>query len=416
MMVEFKVVNAPTKAARMMRRPSHTFSIGFRPWQLQPCVIAPVLPGDTLQKLDLQVRAVTDPIKARLTGWWLEAYFYYVTHRNMSASDTFMGMMTDLNADLSATKWGSDNAKMYGAAGDVAWTSYCLEACVAEDFRDEGHAWNDFMLDGLPISKVNDVSWLDSVSTDTAYKADDPELVVGGDDTITGSEVDALLQQYQMLQGMGMADMDYDDWLRSQGISRPVEERNVPELLRYVRQWAYPSNTIDPADGSATSAVSWAVREELSSPKFFKEPGFIFGFMSARPKVYRSAQKGSGAGLLANALTWLPAMMAKDYKSSVLEVTAGTGPLDGLTDDYHVDVKDLFLYGDQFVSHALTDTDKNFVALPTAANRKFYVSSSDADALFTGASPANQVYADGICTLRIQSRVEETSVTVGGAV
>jgi hypothetical protein len=71
------------------------------------------------------------------------------------------------------------------------------------------------------------------------------------------------------------------------------------------------------------------------------------------------------------------------------------------TEDYWVDVRDLFLYGDQFVNFALTATDAGLVALPTAAMQKKYASATDADGLFTSASPANLVRADGVVNLTI---------------
>lgn len=63
---------------RINRRPSHQFQLRTRPWQLQPCVMALVLPGETMENALIQYRAVTDLIKNPLVGWWSEFYLFYV--------------------------------------------------------------------------------------------------------------------------------------------------------------------------------------------------------------------------------------------------------------------------------------------------------------------------------------------------
>lgn len=77
---------------------------------------------------------------------------------------------------------------------------------------------------------------------------------------------------------------------------------------------------------------------------------------------------------------------------------------------YWVDVRDLYLYGEQFVNFALTETDAGFVALPTAGLQKRFASATDADAMFAGASPANMIRQDGIMTFNIAGRqVDQTT-------
>ena len=79
-----------------------------------------------------------------------------------------------------------------------------------------------------------------------------------------------ILKTYDVIRELrdaGIVDVDYDDFLRSYGVSipkaeevdKPAETAYRPELLRFVRKWVYPSNVIDPTDGSATSAVSWSI-------------------------------------------------------------------------------------------------------------------------------------------------------------
>jgi len=80
-----------------------------------------------------------------------------------------------------------------------------------------------------------------------------------------------------------------------------------------------------------------------------------------------------------------------------------------------VDLRDLFLYGDQFWNFDATSvTDGSFIDLPTAALQRRYAVSADADGLFVSASPANQVRQDGICHLSILgTQVDQTKTSIG---
>ena len=137
----------------------------------------------------------------------------------------------------------------------------------------------------------------------------------------------------------------------------------------------------------------------------------MYGVTVTRPKVYLANQRGNGAELLDTIYSWLPALMNDDPNTSLKLVPDSSYPILNTTDagGVWVDVKDLFLYGDQFINFALSDTEAGLVALPTAGLNKRYVASADADALFTSASPANQVREDGIVTLNIAGRQVDTS-------
>jgi len=73
-------------ASRVPRRPNHTHHLRHKPYVLQPFMIAPVLPGETLQNMLLQDRCVTDPVKGRLVGWWLEHWYFYIPLRAIRQS------------------------------------------------------------------------------------------------------------------------------------------------------------------------------------------------------------------------------------------------------------------------------------------------------------------------------------------
>ena len=82
---------------------------------------------------------------------------------------------------------------------------------------------------------------------------------------------------------------------------------------------------------------------------------------------------------------------------------------------YWVDLRDLFLYGDQYWNFDATSvTDGSFIDLPTAALQRRYAVTGDADGLFVSASPANQVRQDGVAHFSILgTQVDQTTTSIG---
>ena len=103
--------------------------------------------------------------------------------------------------------------------------------------------------------------------------------------------------------------------------------------------------------------------------------------------------------------SWVPALMGENPETSLREFSNANGPLTGTTNGYWVDVRDLFLYGDQFVNFSLAPTDDMSVALPTAGMNKRYVASTDVDSIFVDAAGGkNLVRQDGTARLSILGR------------
>ncbi len=390
-------------AGRVLRRPQHPFHLRQKAWQITPFLLAPVLPGETMKNLLLQSRVVTDPIKNSMIGWWIEYFIFYVKHRDMANRSDYESMMLDPNYDISA-RFSAARIKHYHYGTTINWVDECLITVVDNYFRDEGEGVYTFALDGEPVASINDQSWLDSVinQADLPDQAE-VDIVVGVDDKITATEIEGAMRQWEFLRSSNMTNMSYEDFLATYGVRPASVDHHRPELIRFIREWTYPSNTIDPASGAATSACSWAVAERADKNRFFPEPGFIFGVCLARPKVYKQPQLGSAAGLLTDAFSWLPAIMLDDPATSLKLVAQGTGPLPLNTDagGYVVDVRDIFLYGDQFVNFVLTDTDANLIGLPTIALQKRYPIEADADELFVTPATADLIRQDGIVSLSI---------------
>lgn len=422
------------RVQRKMRSPQHRHHVFHRPWMITPFMIAPVLPGETLKNGLLQARAVSDPVANKLIGWWLEYYYFYVPFAAMNigqagqevtVNSTLINMMLDPDADQSALAAPADNKALYETTGStgIRYLEYCLSSIVQHYFRDQDENYLTATMTSdtitpavLPVAKINHESWTNSLIDTTL-------MPTGGvlPDEDAGATYEDLArgeQMYNMLLAQGLINMNYDDYLATFGIKKmaPEDDPRRPELLRYVRDWQYPSNTIDPSSGVARSALSWSVAERMDKDRFFKQPGFIVGLTCARPKVYLSKQKSAAAYYMDTAISWLPAVLRDEPWSSLKEFGASAGPLDGnTTNGYWFDIRDLLIYGDQFVNFALDNLTTNFVALPTVALQCKYASATDAGNLFVDTDgPLYQVRQDGVTSLHILGTQQDTS-PVGSA-
>lgn len=421
------------KQSRVLRRPSHFWNVAQKPWQIQPICIAPVLPGETLRNLLWQARVVSDPVRNPLAGWWCEYYWFYCKHRDLADEATFVDMVLSLGTSVSGTTgYGTARTWAYKRANTVDWVNQCLEAVVLNYFRNEGEPYSStgYNIDNVPIASVDDRSVLHSLIPQSALTAIDVDLSDAGSPggtSVLASEIDATMRQWEFLRANNLTEMDYEQWLATYGVRPRQEEQNVPELLRYARNWQYPANTVDPLTGTPTSALSWAVAERGDKDRFFREPGFILGVCVVRPKVYRRLQRASAVELLDNAFGWLPAIMQDDPATSLKAIVGGTGPFGGVldtqgTDDHVVDVRDLFIYGDQFVNYDPTAADDiPMVDIPDANFNVRYATETDADALFVDEDTeepehtATQLYVrqDGVVQLTIAGSQVDTTPAGG---
>lgn len=398
------------KAGRRARNPQHRWNVIAKPFAIQPICIAPVLPGETMKSALFQSRVVTDPIKNRLIGWWQEYYWFYVKHSDLPNGDDFKDMMLDPDKDMSARAPSATNAKYYAYDdnGGINWVEQCLQRIVEVYFREEGQAWNVSTIDGLPTAGIVNNSWLDSAILNA-------NLPTGTDidtaDVVTPGALDPAYRAWQLLMSQALINMTYEDYLKSFGIRGQAVTQNaqLPELLRYTRDWQYPTNTIVPTTGAATSAVSWAVAERIDKDRFFNQPGFIFGVTVTRPKIYMSNQRGAMVQWMDRAQDWLPAIMRDDPWTSLKMFDDAAGPLAGFTggagNDYWVDLRDLFIYGDQFVNTDITTGDgaDNDIELPAVAlthAAKNYPTEAMVDTLFA-ADTAEYVRQDGVISFNI---------------
>lgn len=407
--MKVQLVQEVSKVQRVMRSPKHEFQVRHKPWQIQPFFIAPVLPGETLKNLLVQARVVTDPIKSKLVGWWYEQYYFYVKHRDLMPimGETITNMHLT-GAALTAYKAGAASADFFTYQGGVKWVELCLQRVVEEYFRnEEDGAWDAHKIGNLPLASVSREAWFNSLIDDTATPPAPNDLQDKEDLTV----ISEYQEMYNRMVQMRFTDMTFEDWLRQHGVrgvqTAEPESAYRPELVRYIKEWTYPTNTVDPATGVPSSAAVWSIQERADKDRFFKEPGFLFGVCVARPKVYFSKQTGNAAGALDEARLWLPAVFRDEPYTSIKEFTDPTTTVDGPlgatpTNGYWVDLRDLFIYGDQFRNFDIEAAgDGSHVLLPSASLQKRYASEADANALFAAAAPANQIRADGVVSLNI---------------
>lgn len=402
------------KSERKLRRPRHTFYLKQKAYGLQPFMIAPVLPGETLTNLLLQSRVVTDPIKQRLIGWHAEYWLFYVKITDLDGADDFKDMMLDPDKSMAAYQPTASVPQYHtydDTIGGVDWVRYCLKRVTETFFREQGEAWDVVMHEtNIPGLGLNSNSWLDSVIKSSAF--DTTDVPTTDFDSYEKSRI-----VWEQLMAQQLINMDYEDFLRSYGISRTqaAQANNEPELIRYVREWEYPSNTINASTGAATSAVSWVIQDRADKPRFFNEPGFIFGVCTQRPKLYMSNMRSSIATWMSRAQDWFPAIMRDDPFTSMREFDDAEGPLAGMTggagNDYWVDLRDALVHGDQFVNFDISTGSGSYndVELPGTAlthAAKFYPTEAMIDSLYVTAG-TDYVYQDGVVQLAIKGTQED---------
>lgn len=405
-----QMIMPTTATQRKTRAPQHPFFIRSRPFQIQPMFIAPVLPGETLDRLLLQSRVVTDPIQNRLIGWWAEYHFFYVKIRDLAGRDDFTQMFLELGYDLSAYN-SAQNFKTYHFGSTIDWCKLCLDRVVEEFFVNEGETAPT--LDGVPLAQIVSDRWLDSVIPYADRTSVDIDLTDAGSQdgtAVTASEIDTAMRTWSMLQMQGMTNATFEDYCAAAGVKMaPADEPHRPEWIRSVRDWTYPTNTVEPTTGTPSSACSWSIRETADKKRFFKEPGFLLGVQVVRPKVYLRNLEGSALGLMTSMLPWLPAVLQNDPRTSQINVAQGAGPfsIGSDSDGYWVDMADLFHHGDQFLNFdPAAVADANLVDLPTAALLKRYADSDDVNALFVGSTAATRkIEADGIVSLAVKTQL-----------
>jgi len=413
----------PIRAGRLrdrgIRKPTHTYSVESEAFQIQPHFIAPVLPGETLVSLSDQSRAVSDPVLNKITGWWLEKSYFYVAHSKSKERAALTAMHVDYDKDMSGSHSAAE-VKFYHTADTIDFVGDCLQSVVGAWYRDEDETWNSPAIDNVPLARLSRRNFMNSLMTETAYEALDVPIPqdAGSPFQADARETQEALTEWEFTSKVEREDWNYEDYLRDQGVKVPDTVAasasigafaGTPERLMTQIEWSFPTNTVAD-DGTVTSAVIWSPKVRIKE-KFFNEPGFIFGVTVVRPKVYFIGQTSTATSLLDTAAAWLPALLEDNPDGSVRRRATGLAPYTGFSAANVIDVKDLYLHGEQFVNHTIAAAD-NGINIPEADGDRSYPVVADLDALYVSAS-LNKIRMDGRVSLRIRSHVKETSAATG---
>ena len=409
------LLNAVEPSGRVLRYPKHPFLTREIPFTVTPFMIAPVLPGETLTNLYIESRVVSDPVKNPIIGWKKEYYFFYVRITDLMVNAIRDMFVDPTNTDLTTTMGVAANSQpYYQAKGGINYLQMALQKITEHYFRDQDEAWNKYVTaDGLPMCQIRDTFWMDSL-TDKDLMPQGPAIA----SATTAGDLDRLMDAFELLRGMNIANMTYEDWLRSNGIAIPGKDEAKPEMLARFSDWQYPSNTIDPTTGAPSSALSWVFKNGMKDPKQFKEPGFVVGVSITRPKIYFSGLAGYQAAFMGRAFDWMPNYLQAMPETSLKMFAGDTGPLGDRTtapDSYWVDMRDLLIYGDQFHNvqafNAVPAADGANHMLPLPTGDTFNTKNpSEAMAIsFFRTPPANYVRQDGMVSLSIKgAQVDHT--------
>lgn len=398
-----------TRQDRMLRTPVHKFNIWSRPFQITPFLIAPVLPGETMKNLSCHSFGRSDELASEMIGWWKEYYIFYVKHSQLSSADTFKGMHLDPSQSMASVQVGTTSAWLGQFKGGINWVAQCNAAIVDAFFRDEGDDSTDYVSsDNKPYAALRGHNgFLDSAIDADAFSAAYDETVVNeaGTATVTTSDISEALNRYEWLRANGLTEAaSYEDYLRTFGVSAPKEVTNRPEMLRYNSTWLMPKSAVD-GTGAVSTRLVFDLNFTADKDRFFNEPGFIFGVTVARAKTYYENVQGAAVGFMDDAYAWLPAVLKDRPETSLKQIAfSGTdGVLINQTSDYVVDVRDVFVHGDEFFNHARTATDSHLVPLPVdglATNKEFPTDAFIAE-LIPGVAPADQIREDGMVRMAI---------------
>lgn len=406
---------------RKTRRPQHRFNLKLVPYEIQPFMLAPVLPGETLTDMMIQAQTWSNPLKPEMKniGWWLQYNWFYVRHRDLPAEvrSLLAQMFLEPDTDMSALQASVASASLYTFEDAMTYTQQCLQHVVSEYFRDDGEDWNHAVgPSGLPLVQIYGRGSSDGVERLTlASDYEDRRVnLIDEDGALYANDFSTMMGHWQAMREAGLTDMDYSDFMKTYG-SSVREDEESPNLHRAedlwsFREFTYPTNTVEPTTGVPAVAAGWRTAKKGGKRTYCDEPGFIFGVTYARPKVYLGAQKGSLAGVMASVRQWLPAVLNNQADLGHVEVDKTSGPLpDVFEEDYWLDVRDLLIHGDQFINYEPGENAVPFVDLPRADGSRRYVAATEVRKFFATAFAENGVFEmDGLCSLSVLGRQEKS--------
>lgn len=412
--MQLQVMQPGAIKTRKPRTPNFPCAGVMKPFGLYPIFAHPMLPNETVQSLKLKWRVLSKPVVHPLVGSWLETWFVYVKFTDL---DRDLGQMF-ISETYPTTGYLAAGAsdRYFTNANQIDWIKLCAERFHESYFLDDSETPRS--IDGVRKVKGQFHSWYQNCM----FKPADDALDVT-DIHDAKHEWDA----YMMMQQMNMSELSYESYLEQFGVRNLRSEEGQPEILRYARSWTQPVNTVEPSDGSPSSAWVWSEEVVLDKPKKFKEPGFLLAFACVRPKFFQENQRYSFVGNLWGYQDWYPVYNLEDPTAGIRslqtddKVFAAGYRADTGEQELLYDHRDLLSHGEQFVNkfyslpHALPlsngmtgeDADDN------QNLRGEYVDETSIDACFVSASADDKYcFYEGIGRAQISGHIVDT--TPGG--
>lgn len=420
-----QVSTGRTGAERPVRKPSFPFNLKFKPWQFQPCFMAPILPGETIMQQTVQCQLWSDPLAAVLknTGWTFEYYSFYTKFSDLPgweiATDGIGKDLVDMivsDESIAAHQDADGNPWTYCPPGGVDFLLEQTKRILEVFFRFGGQAWDVRTTDGVPLvpafpSTRRDV-W-DKLTLANAYADRRQGLDFDASGTITVDDIALAYKQYGAQFDGTVMDMDFDDWSRVAGGKAPLgaqnvdrEDKHLPEAVAHFRKWLYPTNSVEPSTG--VPAVAVGTRESQTSKQMIACPtwGWLTGYIVMRPKVYYKNVEGMVAAMMQDRDNWFPPQLdARLYQPHLL-IDDDTGPLKATMGagnvDYWVSLCDLLRNGEQFLNYAPLAASTAVVTLPEADGDRHYPTDTDVMAVFSDTTNG-RIRCDGVVDVSIKS-------------
>lgn len=259
---------------------------------------APVVPGETLQRLKLQFTLQSRPITTPLAGAWVDVAFYYVPCRLLDAA--FVPGMISGSYTPPANMTGALASSFFAQStqGVSALAVRAYDAVVNRYYRrpEIDGTWTTVMSGGLAPAPAADMTaeMFQFVTVNMA----DVAVPITDDATAEGSlSVDALWEAETKLRAARSRDNmsgTYSDYLAAFGVSRDDGEGFLmePEFISGARKWVMPSKAVDQTDGDTVQTYFVTIDHQTSSRKYFSEHGILIGVAMIRPKWFIEGKLG----------------------------------------------------------------------------------------------------------------------------
>lgn len=388
--MKIEVVHSNAAMKRGVRRPRFDVYRTMLPYEVVPFMIHPVLPGETLKKLWWQFRGFSWPLKNRLFGAHFETFYFYVKHTDLDDGPTLVNMHVT-NASTAAIQQAGADLPFFHAGGGINFTKKCYDLIMKWYFRDADETLTPvtgLIGNGQP-ARISQEGWWQSLKLEATNPANDHELP-GDNPTMPTEGIPAgyatFYDQWERMRAVNLTTATFEDYLRSNGVNVAAEqdeEMKRPELLRHLRDWQFPANTVEPTTGTPSTAHVITQTGSADKDRLFKEPGFIIGLAVYKPKIRLSNIAGSLAHFMVEADDWLPAILRDQAFTALKEFATATGPAPvAFGQDVWVDLRDLLLYGEQFGNIGAAAAGYNNVALPNAVTNTRYLTQAQAQDVF----------------------------------